>query len=84
MKIKIDDYEIGSDGMCITLFKVVPNKKNPNEKRSVVVGHYSNTLQACDRLLEEKLSESSASTVEDLKMYLMEVKKTISKALNAR
>jgi hypothetical protein len=83
MKIKIGDYEIGSDGMCITLFRTVPSKNNPDERRSVIVGHYSNTLQACDRLLEEKISESIASTVEDLKTTIIETKNVIAKALRA-
>ena len=82
MEITIGNYEIktdGVDGTCFTLFQNRPriSGKNAGTNRLVIIGHFPNISQACDRLLEEKIADSDASDVaalrHDIKKYHNEV-----------
>ena len=82
MEITISDYKIktdGDDGTCFTLFQNRPRMtgKNIGADHFVIIGHFPNISQACDRLLEEKIADSDASDISalryDIKKYHNEV-----------
>ena len=80
MEITINDYRIVSDGINITL-QIKKTKgdqsNNPGEIFFKDIGYYPNISQACDRLLEEKISESDARDISalrhDIKKYHNEI-----------
>jgi len=79
MRISVGRYDIETDGKCITLFKYKTRGagKNQGETYRVIIGHFPNISQACDRLLEEKIADSDASDISalryDIKKYHNEV-----------
>lgn len=70
MKIDTESgYRIISDGICVTLYK----KPKKEQKRWPIVGHYPRFSQAIDRLLEERIADSEADTLEKLKEAIFAV-----------
>ena len=72
MEITIGNYEIktdGVDGTCFTLFQNRPriSGKNAGTNRLVIIGHFPDLSKALYRLLEEKISMSSATNIQELR-----------------
>ena len=87
MKIEIDGYKIASDGMCITLYRLGvfgDKSKQAGTESESIIGHYPNLEQALCRLLEEKISDSTASDVRGLRNDIFEAQKTILVATDRR
>ena len=81
MKIETKSgYRIESDGTCITLFKKRINKKG--QETWDTIGYYPRFSQALDRFADERIADSEAKTLEDLKGDLFaihsETKKIVS------
>ena len=69
MEITIGNYKIHSDGRCVTLseIKTTETGNKVGSEYDKEIGYFPNLSQACDRLLEEKISMSSATDIQELR-----------------
>ncbi len=66
MKLRLSGgYRLCSDGRCITLTQRCKAKSGKSSIR--LVGHFPRLSDALNRALEEKISDSDASTIEQLR-----------------
>jgi len=84
MKITIGDHVIVSDGICITLYaeKIREEGKNVGEKYLAIIGHFPNLSQTCNRLLEEKISSSEATIIDELRYDIQNYQNEVLTAIN--
>ena len=77
MKLKIDEYVIESDGMCITL-KIPKPFTAGGKNKDKIIGHYPNMTQGLLRLLEEHVSDSAVTEAKALVKVVNDFKERVS------
>ncbi len=82
MKLETDGYKIESDGCCTTLWRIGSTKKG--ERKETAVGHYPVFAQALDRWLEEKIADSTAEDIRQLRGDIAGAKAEMRRMISAK
>lgn len=75
------------DGNNVTLYCTAARVNRKTQEKSIsesIIGYYSTFAQAANRLLEEKISDSTATDLRDLKADMAMRLERISKALESQ
>ena len=72
-------YVIKSDGACVTVYQRTRSEKG--EINIKIVGHFSNLVQAINRVLEEKIADLTAVKLDELKGYLFSIQQDLKNAI---
>ena len=87
MKLETEGYKLESDGMCIVLTKTVitgERSKNPGEFKEKVIGFYPDFSKALDRWLEEKIADSTAEDIRQLRGDIADAKAEMRRMASAK
>jgi len=77
VEIKFSGYKIKHEGLCVTLYKSGSGKNPWN-----IIGHYPRLSQCLDRLTDEKLADSDAKSIDDLRSDLVQISSEIRAAVS--
>ena len=84
MKLAIGDYQVTSDGSCVTLSQkrtYGPKSKKAGQEHFKEIGYYANLNDALARLINEKIAEGDVVDCAELMLSIDEAKKEILDAL---
>lgn len=84
MKLTIGNYQVISDGSCVTLSQkrtYGPKSKKAGQEYFKEIGYYANLFDALARLINEQIAEADVVDCAELMLSIDEAKEKILDAL---